>query len=138
MIETAADFVRLVESEDPVERRRSTCEDAPLSVWEALVTSRPDMRFWVANNRTVPDDILRMLARDNDWRVRHRVASKMSCPIDILELLSVDGHDSVASLIAGHPKTPTTALRRLLKYPWDQVVEKATRQLVARGEELNE
>jgi len=133
MIETVAEFVRLVESDDPDERRRSAWEAALPQVWKSLVENHPEMRFWVAGNRTVPDVILRILAIDPEWRVRHRVASRKSCPSDILELLSNDTHDSIVSLVAGHPNTPSSALRRLARYPWDQVSKKATRQLSERG-----
>ncbi|MFY1672570.1 hypothetical protein ACN27G_21820 [Plantactinospora sp. WMMB334] len=134
MIETVAEFIRLVESDDPDERRRSTWEDALPQVWKTLVDDHPEMRFWVAHNRTVPEEILRILAVDPEWRVRHRVASRRSCPSGILELLSNDTYDSVASLVAGHPNAPSSALRRLAKYPWDQVSEKAIRRLTERGE----
>lgn len=134
MIETVAEFIRLVESDDPDEIRRSAWEDALPKVWKLLVEDYPEMRFWVAHNRTVPEQILRILAVDPEWRVRHRVASRRSCPSGILELLSNDTHDSIASLVAGHPNVPSSALRRLEKYPWGQVSEKATRQLAERGE----
>lgn len=134
MIETVAEFIRLVESDDPDERRRSAWEDALPQVWKSLVEDHPDMRYWVAHNRTVPEEVLRILAADPEWRVRHRVASRRSCPSDILELLSNDTHDSIASLVAGHQNTPSSALWRLARYPWDQVSTKAIRQLSERGE----
>jgi hypothetical protein len=134
MIETVAEFMRLVESDDSVERNRSASEDAPTSVWIELVNNYPSMRFWVANNRTVPIEVLQMLARDVNWRVRNRVASKASCPEDILALLSSDDHDSVVASVAGHPHTPSDALRRLSTHEWKQVREKAIRQLAERDE----
>jgi hypothetical protein len=133
MIETVDEFIRLVKSDDPDERRRSAWEDALPQVWRSLVKGHPEMRFWVAHNRTVPEEMLRILAVDPEWRVRHRVASRRSCSSDILELLSNDTNDSIASLVAGHPNTPSLALRRLAQYPWDQVSTKAIRQLSERG-----
>lgn len=134
MIGSVDEFICLVRSGDPKERRRAAWEDAPLSVWVTLAKDCPDMRFWVANNRTVPDEVLRILACGDEWRVRHRIAIKNACPGDILELLSSDDHDSVASSVAGHPNTPSSALRRLASHPWGQVAEKAIRQLSERGE----
>jgi hypothetical protein len=134
MLESAREFARLALSDDPVDRRRSTQEDAPIAVWIELIEKHEDLRFWVANNRTVPIDVLRILVKDNDWRVRDRVASKNSCPPELLELLSSDGHDAVASTVAGHPNTPTRALHRLAEHPWAQVREKAIGQLATRGE----
>lgn len=138
VIETADEFIRLVESDDPAERRRAAWETADLRVWMTLVTEHPEMRFWVAHNRTIPQEVMRVLAADEDWRVRDRIATKNSCPSDILEALSSDSHDAVASAVAGHPNTPSSALRRLARYPWEQVSGKAIRQLADRGEVVTE
>lgn len=134
MIETVDEFIRLVESDDPAERRRAAWEGADLRVWMTLVADHPEMRFWVAHNRTIPSEVMQELASDEDWRVRDRIATKNSCPSDILEILSHDSHDAVASAVAGHPNTPSSALRRLAEYPWDEVRNKAIQQLANRGE----
>lgn len=134
MIESVEEFIQLVGSEDPTERRRAAWEAADTHVWVALIAEYPEMRFWVANNRTIPPEIMRALAADEDWRVRDRIASKNSCPSDVLEVLSADSHDAVASAVAGHPNTPSSALRKLARYPWDKVRNKATQQLAGRGE----
>ncbi|MFB7429629.1 hypothetical protein ACFC0K_40900 [Streptomyces hydrogenans] len=136
-IKTAADFVRLVESDDPEERQLAAWDDAPLPVWKSVIENYPDMRFWVAHNRTTPAEILRTLAGDSDWRVRHRIASRASCPGEILEMLSRDSHDSVASAVAGHPRTPVAAIQHLADHPWNQVREKAIRQLTERADEVD-
>lgn len=134
MIETATEFLRLVESDDPADRKRSSVDCAPVSVWTSIVADHPEMRFWVAHNRTVPREVLRLLAVDPDWRVRHRVAARKDCPVDVLELLADDRHDSVASVVAGHPDTPDSALRRLAGHTWEQIRDKAVRRLAERGD----
>ncbi|MFC7744532.1 hypothetical protein ACFQXA_31705 [Nocardiopsis composta] len=53
-------------------------------------------------------------------------------PEDLIDSLSHDEHDAVVSSAAGNPRCPASALRRLLEYPWDQVREKARRQLAER------
>jgi hypothetical protein len=133
VIETVAEFIRLVESDSAADRRRSAWEEAAGGVWLALIEKHPEMRFWVAHNRTLPVDAMRILAADEDWRVRARIAMKASCPGDVLDLLSSDPHDAVASTVAGHPGTPTEALQRLSRHPWVQVREKALQQLAQRG-----
>lgn len=132
MIESANEFIRLVSSEDPGDRRRAAWEDAPVSVWRSVVENYDEMRFWVAHNRTVPPEILRILVNDDDWRVRDRVASKRRCPPEILALLSEDSHDAVLSTVAGHPNTPTDVLVRLSGHSWSGVRDKAQRQLLER------
>ncbi len=108
MIETVDEFIRLVESDDPAERRRAAWEGAGFGVWMTLVADHPEMRFWVAHNRTITSEVMQALVSDEDWRVRYRIATKNSCPSDILEILSHDSHDAVASAVAGHPNTPSS------------------------------
>ncbi len=136
VIETTDEFIRLVTSVDAVDRRKAAWEQAPLSVWKELIIGHPEMRFWVAHNRTVPSEILRILALDTDWRVRHRVATKNACSGDILALLANDEHEAVASAVSGHPNTPTAALQVLARHPWSQVKDKAVRQLAERGKQV--
>lgn len=133
MIETVDEFVHLVNSEEAVERRRAAWEEASLEVWRGVIEQRPDMRFWVAHNRTVPAEVLRVLIDDSDWRVRDRIANRNSCPGDILALLADDEHEAVASTVAGHLNTPDSALRKLTSHAWSQVREKAIDQLERRG-----
>jgi hypothetical protein len=132
-IESAEEFVRLVTSGSAAERKRAAWADAPEAVWREVI-EKAEMRFWVAHNRTVPVEVLRVLATDEDWRVRDRIASRRACPPEILTLLSKDGHEAVLSTIAGHPHTPTAVLERLANHPWSQITEKALRQLSQRNE----
>jgi hypothetical protein len=47
-------------------------------VWLGVIRDYPDMRFWVAQNKTVPVSILGVLAADDDQRVRSMVATPSS------------------------------------------------------------
>jgi hypothetical protein len=76
MISTAEEFCRLRESENPEEYRRAAHEDAPIEIWREIIATRPDMRSWVAHNKTVPIEILDLLSGDSDANVRHVVAGK--------------------------------------------------------------
>lgn len=98
-----------------------------------LVANHPDMRFWVAFNRTVPADVLRQLAKDADWRVRDKVAGRSDTPADVLGELAKDAHDAVVSSVAGNPSTPEEALLILAAHPWDQVSDTARRLLADGG-----
>ncbi|MFI1925307.1 MULTISPECIES: hypothetical protein [unclassified Streptomyces] len=134
MIESAEEFVRLRSSGDSADLLRTKREDAPLDVWLDLVNHHPDMRFWVTFNRHVPSDVLRLLVRDDDWRVRANIASRKGVPEDILETLSHDDHDAVVSSAAANPGTPTDALTRLSRHPWEEVRDHALAQLAERRE----
>ncbi|MFF4649201.1 hypothetical protein [Streptomyces sp. NPDC001380] len=133
MIESAEEFVRLRMSGDSADYQRLKQEEAPLDVWLDIVNNYPGMRFWVTFNRTVPDEALRFLVRDDDWRVRGKIAGRKGVPEDILDLLSRDEHDAVVSSVAGNPGTPINALLGLSRHHWGQVREKASRQLEERS-----
>ncbi len=75
-IEPAEEFVRLRTSEDPHDYPRAATEDAAESVWRAVVARSAEMRLWVAQSKSVPLSILRLLAVDDDPRVRSMVAAK--------------------------------------------------------------
>ncbi|WP_431681832.1 hypothetical protein [Kitasatospora sp. KL5] len=134
MIESAEEFVRLRASGEAADFQRIKQEEASLEVWLAIVRDRPDMRFWVAFNRTLPVEVLEVLAGDGDWRVRDKVASKRDTPAGVLEVLSGDQHEAVLSTVAGNPGTPTRALEALSRHSWDQIREKALKQLRDRRE----
>lgn len=76
MIESAEEFVRLRTSEEPTEYRRAAHDDASEDTWRDVVERFPDMRFWVAQNKTVPLSILETLRDDPDERVRVMVRAK--------------------------------------------------------------
>jgi len=134
MIGSVEEFVSLRASGDAGDFRRIKQEEAPLGVWYDIVENHPDMRFWVAFNRTIPAEVMRILACDPDWRVRDKVASRKDTPGDILELLSGDLHEAVLSSVAGNSGTPVAALRDLSRHPWSQIREKSLRQLRSRHE----
>lgn len=100
MIESAEQFVWLRRSELKDEYDRATNEPAPLDVWQAVIEDYPDMRGWVAHNRTVPDEILRRLAADEDPAVRLRVAMKRQVPEDVIAMLADDADEDVRGAIA--------------------------------------
>ena len=96
-ITTADEFIRLRTSDNRLDNERSEWAAMPSPVWQELLSEHPEMKFWLAHNRTTPPEILAELARDADWRVRHRVAQKNACPPELRELLSHDEHDAVRS-----------------------------------------
>ncbi len=76
VIDSAEEFVRLRTSEDPDDYRRAAHEAASDDTWRDVIERFPDMRFWVAQNKTVPLSILETLRHDPDQRVRWMVRSK--------------------------------------------------------------
>jgi hypothetical protein len=128
-IDSAAEFVRLRESEDPAEYWRAAHEDASIDVWRDVISDYPDMRFWVAQNKTVPVEILTVLAQDADGRVRSMVARKRSIGDEIMKVLAADVDSGVRMSIARHPKVTRSVLELLINDEWDEVARVAQERL---------
>lgn len=120
VIQSAEEFVALRDGDNRDEQRRASLEPASLEVWRELVERYPDARVWVAYNKTVPLEILRVLASDPDSAVRHMVAMKRKLTPDILEGMAADSDESVRLQVARHRRTPPV-LERLLADDWSEV-----------------
>ncbi|MDQ0931466.1 hypothetical protein [Streptomyces turgidiscabies] len=125
MIESAEEFIRLRYSEDPDEYGKASAESAPLEVWTDVVEQYPEARFWVAHNKTVPLEVLRVLATDPDSKVRGMVARKRKLTPEILTQLAMDSDESIRLSVARHKKTPIPVLQELLSDEWSEVREMA-------------
>lgn len=129
MIASADEFVHLRTSADPQDYERASREEASDSVWLEVVARYPGMREWVAHNKTVPVSILKMLASDDDERVRFQVAQKRKLTADLFDLLSRDPAQCVRERIAWNAKTPRLILSRLAADVDERVAAEARRRL---------
>lgn len=132
MISSADEFSRLRRSIDPDEYGRAAREEATAKVWLEVIARYPDMREWVAHNKTVPLQILAVLARDSDRRVRQAVAMKRKLSRELFEQLASDQEATVRSTIAGNPKTPNEILEGLILDP-DAFVAETARTICERN-----
>jgi hypothetical protein len=73
VIESAEEFLRLRTSDDPDQYRQAAHDQASEGTWRDVIDRFPDMRVWVAQNKTVPLPILEELRNDPDVRVRSMV-----------------------------------------------------------------
>lgn len=110
MIQSAEEFVRLRQSPDPEDQYRAAHEEASEQVWLDIVRRFPDMRFWVAQNKTTPLAVLRVLGEDADARVRGMVARKRRLPEDLLLRLARDPDAGVRNAVAYNPKASRAVL----------------------------
>jgi hypothetical protein len=131
VIESAEEFVRLRTSEEFSEYNRAAWEEAPLAVWYEVIERFPDMRVWVAHNKTVPMEILRVLARDPDPRVRSWVAGKNKLEEPLLRLLADDPDEAVRMHVAIHKRTPRDLLEQMRGDPWHRIDEEIEARLRA-------
>ena len=132
MIESADEFQRLRESGDPEDYRRAAHESAPLEVWRAVVARLPELREWVAHNKTVPDEILAELAGDPDPKVRATVAAKRKLAPALQLRLAGDPDEGVRHRLAWNARATRAAIERLAADPWPVVAEHARARLAAR------
>jgi hypothetical protein len=123
MIKSAEEFYRLRTSEDPEEYNRATNEEAPIEIWFDILKKFPDLKTWVIHNKTVPEEILRLLSADLEPSVRWAVANKRKCPADILVILAKDSDDSVRLRVAHNPKVTREILETLTSDSWDKIVK---------------
>jgi hypothetical protein len=113
MIGSADEFVRLRTSDEPDEYGRAARDEASEGVWLEVVRVYPEMRRWVAHNKTVPMSVLNLLAVDQDEDVRMAVARKRKLTADLLNQLSRDPSPNVRQCIALNAKTPFAVLQHL-------------------------
>lgn len=116
-IKSSEDFIALISSEDSADQFRAAHESASMEVWLDIIEKHPGARFSVARNKTVPLEILAMLAMDSDSRVRFMVAMKNKLTPELLERLARDSDESVRGRVARHKKTPRFVLERLADDP---------------------
>ncbi|WP_432116937.1 HEAT repeat domain-containing protein [Streptomyces sp. bgisy032] len=121
MIESAEEFIRLRFSETPEEYGRASSEPAAPEVWRDVIDRYPEARFWVAHNKTVPLEILQVLANDPDPKVRSMVASKRKLTPALLAGLATDPDESVRLAVARHKRAPKHVLEQLCTDSWEEV-----------------
>lgn len=72
-------------------------DEAPLDVWQEVIQKYPDMSFWVAQNKSVPVEILSILASDPEFFVRQRIAYNKKATFKALQILSHDNNDELST-----------------------------------------
>lgn len=126
MLSSAEEFVKLRNSEDHSERLRAAHDSAPMHVWFDVLSKFPAMRGWVAHNKTVPIEVLAILAMDPDADVRFTVAAKRKLNLQLFDTLAKDPDESVRARVARNAKVPRHVLHQLLSDPWLLVASAAS------------
>lgn len=129
MIQSVEEFVRLRLSDNPEDYRRSSYDHASDDVWLGVIEKHPEMRLWVAHNKTVSLPILRILAQDDNPDVRFAVAIRRKLDQGLFELLAADPESSVRHAIANNAKVPVILLQRLANDADQYVAESAQARL---------
>jgi len=113
MITNAEEFVGLRSSTNPDEYYRAAHEPAPEVVWYDIIARYPQMRSWVAHNKTVPIAILDRLSSDSDPHVRTMVAMKRKLPERLQVRLAHDPDSGVRHQLACNAKVTRNVLQIL-------------------------
>lgn len=113
MIHSAEQFIALRSSAERTDYQLAATEQATFQTWADVIARFPEMRTWVAQNKTVPLEILRILAKDADRVVRGSVADKRKLDRELFESLSRDPDETVRQRIAYNKKTPADIIERL-------------------------
>jgi hypothetical protein len=132
VIGSAEEFARLRASQVREEYERAAQESAPPEVWLEVIERYPELRKWVAHNKTTSAEILQTLATDEDPVVRSAVAMRRSCPPDARVSLSMDRDERVRATVARNPKTSEELLRRMENDPSPFIRQLAADRLRSR------
>lgn len=132
MINSAEEFVTLRTSERPEEQWRAAHEPASDEVWIEVIDRYPDMRWWVAHNKTISLFILDMLSLNDDLLVRAQVATKRKLSTALFSRLAGDSDASVRLRIAYNPKVPINILEQLTLDQDEEVARIAKKRLELR------
>ena len=132
MIETAQEFVFLCCSKNDSDIARSLSEEASLDVWTDLIFNFKSHQIDVAQNRTIPSEIMRILAAQGDEVVRSILAEKRRLPPDLFDLFSKDPSSLVRKKVAANKKTSIDIVRSLVDDVDEEVARVAEFQLNSR------
>lgn len=105
--------MQLRSSEESSDQRRAARDEAPIDVWMEVIRERPDMRAWVAVNKTVPVAVLSVLSKDPDWHVRHAVAMKRKLSHELLLDLASDPDEGVRRAVVFNQSATRAVLEHL-------------------------
>ncbi len=124
---------RLRTSNIQEEYNRSAHEEAPIEVWEKVIQNYPEMKEWVAINKTVPVEILEQLSNDVDVKVRFTVAMKRKLPESLQLKLVNDDESSVRERLVYNAKATKKVLEVLSNDCENRIKERAVERL-SKGE----
>ncbi|QWT19809.1 hypothetical protein KPL74_18940 [Bacillus sp. NP157] len=112
-IQSAAEFERLLHSDQQDEYLSAAHSIASFDVWMDIAKSYPELKEWVVLNKTVGADVLAALASDEDENIRAAVARKSKAGSDTLDHLGRDRTACVRLAVARNRKTSSACLNDL-------------------------
>jgi hypothetical protein len=132
MINSAEEFVRLRTSNNMDEYLKAAWDEAPVEIWLDVIRKFPEMKKWVAHNKSIPIEIMEILSDDEDESVRFNIASKNRLPEYLQLKLAKDSDSSVRQRIVYNKKATLKSIELLLNDEDEEIKEKA-RNRIAEG-----
>ncbi|CAI8748512.1 HEAT repeat domain-containing protein [Pseudomonas sp. IT-P291] len=133
MINSADEFISLINSSIETDRNRAITDKASESVWEDVILKHPDYEIFVLQNETTSSLTMNMLSKSKNWKTRHGVAKKRKSGTKILTYLSNDEDPIVRQAIASNQKTPYAILKKLCLDTDDRVSRVANYNIKLRS-----
>jgi hypothetical protein len=112
-----------------------------MEVWLEVIDRYPALKSWVVHNKTIPIEILRLLASDEDPSIRrdvsrkNKVLSRNKIDLPLVEAFSRDPDEEVRADVAGNRDTPRHIVERLAEDSSSWVFVKARQRLAERAAE---
>ena len=131
LIHNASEFIDALENPESTDHSLIRFGTASIETWLEIVRHSEDAAVWVALNKTIPVEVIEVLANHASARVRRFAADKNRITPELIVLLSTDSDPSVRLRIANHKKTGAEILRQLLRDDWVEVVATARKRLDA-------
>lgn len=106
-----------------------------MEVWLDVIARYPGMKEWVVHNKTIPIEILRLLADDEDPSIRREVLRKNKVlgrnKIDraLVEKFASDPDEEVRADVAGNRDAPRDIVEQLANDPSSWVYARARERL---------
>lgn len=132
MIRTAEEFKKLRESEIQEEYHRAANDEASIEVWTEVISRYPDLAFWVAQNKTVPLEVLYSLADNENVEVRCMVARKRKIDNRIFDKLKEDHDESVRHALICNTKL-SIEVKQQIKTSDSEWLEQELKEKVANN-----
>jgi hypothetical protein len=129
MITSPEEFIALRTSDEMDMQERASHDQASIETWNQIVDQFPDMRVWVAYNKTVPVEVLDRLATDPSARVRRQVAMRRKLSKQSFQLLATDTDEGVRAAVAQNKRAPASTIAQLAHDPCEFVRRAALESL---------
>jgi hypothetical protein len=125
MIYSIEEYLELSNSDNKEDYDRVIREELSEELISNILKYYPEKHSWLAHNKFVSIEVLRILALDNNVDVRFTVAMKKKCDRSIFEILMKDEDFSVRMAVVRNNKLPIDLLKILISDKDSEIAEES-------------